>query len=329
MNPIFLQTIASRIIKFNKFKSRSNVTRQELDNETRSVLITLKRSIKDTILIITGIFSAAFGLKGFLLPNLFIDGGVTGISLLVTELTPYPLYIFIVIFNIPFLLLGLNQINKTFVIKSIAGIIGLAVVLALIDFPIITADKLLVAVFGGVFLGLGTGFAIRGGSIIDGTEILAIYVDKKTVLTVGETLFIINIIIFSFAAYLLSIESSLYSILTYFSATKTVDFIIEGLEEYTAVTIVSEKHERIREMIIEKLGHGVTIFEGKKGFSGIYGQQNKLEIIYSVITRLEISRLMTEIEKIDSEAFVVTGSIKDTKGGMIKKKPQKINFNKN
>ena len=275
---------------------------------------------KDSIFILIGIVSAGFGLKGFLLPNLFIDGGAMGISLLISETTNVSLSILIVAINLPFLLLGYSQIGKQFALKSIIAIIGLAVVVHFISYPLITSDKLLIAVFGGFFLGAGIGMAIRGGSVIDGTEVLAIYLSKKTGLTIGDIILIVNIIIFSFGAYILSMEIALYAILTYLAAAKTVNFVVEGVEEYTGITIISNNSDKIRLMITEKLGRGVTMYTGKGGYGKRGETQKQIDIVYTVITRLEIARLRTEIDKIDSDAFIIMNSIKDTKGGMIKKR---------
>lgn len=275
---------------------------------------------KDSIFILIGIVSAGFGLKGFLLPNLFIDGGAMGISLLISETTNVSLSILIVAINLPFLLLGYSQIGKQFALKSIIAIIGLAVVVHFISYPLITSDKLLVAVFGGFFLGAGIGMAIRGGSVIDGTEVLAIHLSKKTGLTIGDIILIFNIIIFSFSAYILSIEIALYAILTYLAAAKTVNFVVEGVEEYTGITIISNNSDKIRLMITEKLGRGVTMYTGKGGYGKRGRTLKQIDIVYTVITRLEIARLRTEIDKIDSDAFIIMNSIKDTKGGMIKKR---------
>jgi uncharacterized membrane-anchored protein YitT (DUF2179 family) len=275
---------------------------------------------KDLLLISFGILSAGFGLKSFLLPSSFIDGGVTGISLLTSITTKFPLPILILIINVPFVILGFTQFSKRFAVKSIISISGLALCLAIVDYPIITHDKLLVAIFGGIFLGAGIGLCIRGSAVLDGTEIFALFLSKKTGFTIGDIIWIINILIFIIAAYLLSIESALYSILTYFSASKIVDFIIEGFEEYTGVTIVSDFKEEIRIMIIEKLGRGVTIYNGQRGYAK-YGEELKpTEIIYTVITRLEIAKLKQEVQNIDPGAFIIMNSIKDTKGGTIKKR---------
>lgn len=275
---------------------------------------------RDVIFISLGILSAGFGLKGFLLPNGLIDGGVTGISLLLKELTGYSISILIVVINIPFIILGYFQIDRSFVIKSILAIVGLAITLLLVDYPIITSDKLLVAVFGGFFIGAGIGLSVRGGGVLDGTEVLAIYLSRKSGLSIGDFVLVFNILIFSFAAYYLSIEIALYSILTYLSASKTMDFIIEGVEEYIGVTIISSHHEKIRLMIIEQLGKGITIYQGKKGFGKSGENAETADIIYCVITRLEISKFQNEILKIDPIAFIVMHSVRDLKGGMIKKR---------
>jgi uncharacterized membrane-anchored protein YitT (DUF2179 family) len=285
--------------------------------------ITLSHLIKSIFLITIGIFSAAVGLKSFLLPNGFIDGGVTGISMLSSHVTGVSLSVFIVLINLPFLYLGYRQINKGLAFKSIFAISGLAIVVALMDFPVITTDKLLTAAFGGFFLGGGIGMAIRGGAVLDGTEILAITISRNTGLTIGDVILLFNIMIFSVAAYLLTMEAALYSILTYLAASRTVDFVIEGVEEYTGVTIVSSHSEEIRIMIIEKMGRGVTVYTGKRGYGKRGENRGDVDIVFTVITRLEIGKLQSEVEKIDPNAFLVMHSIKDTRGGMIKKRPLK------
>jgi uncharacterized membrane-anchored protein YitT (DUF2179 family) len=218
--------------------------------------------------------------------------------------------------------MGYKVVGKRFAVKTTIAITGLAVVIATIHFPIITNDKLLVAIFGGFFLGGGIGMAVRGGSVLDGTEVLAIFLSRRFGTTMGDVILIFNILIFSVAAYLLSVETALYSIITYLAASKTVDFIIEGIEEYIGVTIISDKSVEIRRMIIEVMERGVTVYQGKRGF-GTHGETKNTDIIYSVITRLELNKLNTEIQKIDDKAFVVMNSVKDTRGGMIKRRPLK------
>lgn len=279
-----------------------------------------KTHFKDAFLIAIGIASAAFGLKSFLLPNAFIDGGAVGISLLIASLSDLDLPMTIVIVNTPFILLGLKVIGRAFVLKTAIAIGALSIVLAIVEFPQLTQEKLLVAVFGGFFLGAGIGMAVRGGCVIDGTEVLAISVSRKIGTTVGDIIMLINIIIFTAAAFLLSVETAMYSMITYLAASRTVDFIIEGIEEYTGVTIISPKSEEMRMMLISKLGKGVTVYRGKRGF-GKRGHSEEIDIIYTVITRLEISKLNAEVELIDPNAFVVMTSIKDTKGGMVKRRP--------
>ena len=281
--------------------------------------VAIRRTVKDVILMVAGVFSAAFGLKGFLLPNKFIDGGATGISLLTALLTDIPIAVLIVLVNAPFIVLGYITLGRSFAVKTALAILGLAIVLGVVQFPVVTADKLLVAVFGGFFLGAGIGLAVRGGSVIDGTEVLAIYLSKKLGTTIGDIILAINIVIFSTVAYVLSIETALYSMITYLAASKTLDFIVEGIEEYMGVTIISSHSEEIRQMIINTLGRGVTVYTGKGGY-GKRGEQRDLEILYTVITRLEMSRLNLEIEKIEPNAFVVVTSVRDTRGGIIKKR---------
>jgi uncharacterized membrane-anchored protein YitT (DUF2179 family) len=225
----------------------------------------------------------------------------------------------LILVNIPFLLLGLGVIGKNFAIKATLAITGLALAAAFINLDPITDDKLLVAVFGGFFLGAGIGLTIRGGAVIDGTEVVALYLSKRFGTTVGDIITIINIIIFGIAAYFISIDIALYAMVTYLAASKTIDFVIEGIEEYTGVTIISSHNEEIKEMIINKLGRGITVYKGKGGF-GKMGHTDDKNIIYTVITRLEISKLNTEIQKIDRNAFVIMTTIKDIKGGMIKKR---------
>ncbi|MET0391793.1 MAG: YitT family protein [Chitinophagaceae bacterium] len=278
---------------------------------------------RSVLLMATGILSAGFGLEGFLIPNNFIDGGVTGISLLVNAKTGISFPLLLILINIPFVLLGWRQIGIGFSIKSTAAITLLAIVVASVHYPVVTHDKLLVSVFGGFFLGAGIGLTIRGGAVIDGTEILAIFLSRKRSLSVGDFILVFNIVIFSAAASLLSVEVALYAILTYLAASKTVDFILEGVEEFTGVTIISPRNAEIGEFIKTKMGRGLTVYSGKKGFGKRGDNDLSTDILFTVVTRLEISRLTNEIERIDPSAFVVMHSIRDTRGGMVKKRPLK------
>ena len=324
MNPFWTQIVIQTTLRHKNKDSgdKKHYSDYELAKGYREFLITTKRHIKDFFLITAGIFSASFGFKGFLLTNHFIDGGATGISLLISALTEIPLYILIICVNIPFVILGYKVMGKQFAFKTALAITGLSVCLATVSFPDVTKDNLLVAVFGGFFLGAGIGLSVRGGAVIDGTEVLAIFLSRKLGATLGDIIILINVIIFSAAAYFLGVEIALYSMITYLAASKTLDFIIEGIEEYTGVTIVSTHSEEIRQMIITKMGRGVTVYSGRRGY-GKRGETKETDIIYTVITRLELNKLNTEIEKLDPNAFVVMNSVKDTKGGMIKKRPLK------
>lgn len=317
MNSLWKKIIISTTLEKGK-----NYSDYALAKAYTEFMIMARRHIKDFILITVGIFSATFGFKGFLLTNHFIDGGATGISLLISALTDIPLYILIICVNAPFVVMGYRILGRPFAIKTALAISGLAICLATVHIPDVTRDNLLVAVFGGFFLGAGIGLAVRGGAVIDGTEVLAIFLSKKFGTTMGDIIIVINVIIFSTAAYFLGIEVALYSMITYLAASKTLDFIVEGIEEYIGVTIISSRSKKMREMIVEKMGRGVTVYSGKDGY-GKRGETKEFDIIYTVITRLELNKLNTEIEKIEPDAFVVMNSVKDTKGGMIKKRPLK------
>ncbi|NNE77322.1 MAG: YitT family protein [Pricia sp.] len=324
MNP-FLQYLLVERAK-NKLKGKGDgkkIGKRQLVKEIRSGQVELAHALKESLFIAVGVFAAGFGLEGFLLPNQFIDGGATGVSLLIRVTANIPLGILLVAINLPFLVLGAKTISKKFAFKSILAIIALALVVHFVPYPTITSDKLLIAVFGGFFLGLGIGMAMRGGSVIDGTEVLAIYLSRKWHLTIGDVLLLINLVIFSAGAYLLSIEVALYAILTYLVAAKTVNYVVDGVEEYIGVTIISPKNEEIRLMLTDKMGRACTVFMGKGGYSPPGSMRNGTDIIYTVMTRLELARLSTEIDKIDKNAFIVMGVVKDIKGGMIKKKPLK------
>jgi len=319
----FLTNIINQIgLKFKRQKKHSdgNLSEYKLAKKHLQFVASFKRNSRDLLLIIIGIFSASFGFKGFLLTNDFIDGGATGISLLVAAVTDIPLYILIIGVNLPFIYLGYKIMGKQFAIKTAIAIVGLSLCVAIVPFPNVTDDDLLVAIFGGFFLGAGIGLSIRGGAVIDGTEILAIFLSRKFSTTIGDIIILINILIFSFAAYLLSIEIALYSMITYISASKTLDFIIEGIDEYIGVTIISSQSNRIKKIIIDKLGRGVTIYKGQGGYAQ-KGTPKEVDIVYTVITRLELNKLNTEIEKIEPNAFIIMNRIKDIKGGMIKKRP--------
>lgn len=322
MKPFFRILLVERIKKqLKEKKDKKKITEYDISKGLFQYKIGFINLLKSLLYIAMGVASAGFGLKGFLLPNGFIDGGVTGISLLTSFLTGFSLSILILLINAPFIVMGYFQLGKTFAIKSIVAIIGLALAVHFIEYPVITDDKLLTSVFGGFFLGSGIGLAMRGGSVLDGTEVLAVYLTRKTGFTIGDLIFSFNLVIFSTAAYFLSVEVALYSILTYLAASKTVDYVVEGVEEYIGVTIISAHHDEIRKMIFDTMGVGVTTYEGRRGGITTFNDTIRAEIVFTVITRLELAKLKNEIEKIDPNAFLVMTSVKDIKGGMIKRRP--------
>lgn len=278
------------------------------------------KNLKESFLILIGILSASFGLNSFLLPNQFIDGGATGIALLITETTYLDISYVILLINIPFLILGYIQMSRQFVLKTGISIIVLSLILAIVDFSIITKDLLLVSIFGGFFLGAGIGLAIRGGAVIDGMEILALYLTRRINISIGDLILISNVVIFSASALLLGIESALYSMVAYFVASKTMDFFIQGIEEYLGITIISKKNRIIKKRIIKEMKTGVTMLNSNGGFGSTGANANSSEVLYTVITRLEYLKIQNIVDEVDDEAFIVVGGVRDVKGGLLKKR---------
>lgn len=292
---------------------------QTKSGATTNLLVKVR--IKEFMFLLLGVLSASVGLKSFLLPNKFLDGGAMGVSLLLQFLTDINLSVLIVAINAPFIVIGARQLSVAFALKSSVAILALALLVHFLDFPALTSDKLLISVFGGFFLGMGIGLSIRGGAVIDGTEVLAISISRGTSFTVGDIIAIFNVLLFSLSAVFLSIETAMYSILTYIVASRTVDFIINGIEEYIGVMIVSPESPKIKQQIIHELGRGITSFRSDGGYGSIGDSLPDRDILFCVVTRLEVSKLIYEIDKIDPKAFVIQYPIKDTKGGMIKKRP--------
>jgi uncharacterized membrane-anchored protein YitT (DUF2179 family) len=256
-----------------------------------------------------------------LLSSHFIDGGVTGVSMLVADLSAIPISVLIFVINVPFLWLGYKKLGLGFAIKSTIAIGLLSVSLVVIHFPDVTHDKLLTAVFGGVFIGTGSGLAIRGGAVLDGTEIAAVLVSKKTqLLKVSDFILLLNVLIFGLAAFFLGVEPAMYSILTYMAAAKMIDFILNGIEQYSGITVISTHSEAIRRAITINLGRGVTIYQGKSGYGKDGHVNDPRDIVFTVATRLEIPSLKHTILSIDPKAFIVQQSVDDTTGGLLKRK---------
>jgi len=281
---------------------------------------TFARELQNALLVAAGILCAAMGLKGFLLSSNFIDGGVTGVSMLLTKITAAPLAVWLPVVNAPFVAIGYRHVGGAFALRSAAAIAGLSVVLATVRFPDVTPDLLLTAVFGGFFIGAGIGLAVRGGAVLDGTEIAALIVSKRSPqLRVGDVILIFNVILFLAAMTLLGVEPALYSILTYVAAARTLDFVIYGLEEFTAITIVSARSAAIRERITGELERGVTVF---KGYGGLTGAEQ--DILYCVVTRLEIGKVKTIVQAEDAGAFVVSHALAWAEGGVVQRRTRHL-----
>ncbi len=277
--------------------------------------------IQDTIYILLGIGFSAFAMKSFLVPNHFLDGGVTGLSLFGHEHFHWNLGLLLILTNLPFIIMGAYQISKGFAIKTTLAVVGLALVMEFIHFPTLTDDKILVSAFGGFFLGLGIGLAMRGGCAIDGIEVLALYTLKKTSFTITEVILAMNVVLFLAATYYFSLEIALYAMITYYIAMRTIDYVIEGLEAYTGVTIISGKSEEIKESLVLRMGRGITIYKGERGFmKDSYEVSHDCDIVFTVITRLEVRKLKNVVHNIDPKAFVFTHTIKETAGGVLKRK---------
>ncbi len=284
-------------------------------------LLDTKNLIIDLASTVAGILFCGFALKSFLVPNHFFDGGVTGISMLIHEIYHINIALVIVLANIPFILMSVFQVNKTFAYKTFAAVLGLGICLLYIPYPQITSDKLLVSIFGGVFMGIGVGLAMRGGCALDGIEVMALFTGKWVSFTISEIILGINVVIFLIAAIKLGLPTALYSILTYYTASRTINFVIEGLEEYTGVTIISGQSELVKESLVMSLGRGITIYKGERGFlKESYDVSQPVDIVFTVVTRLELRRLKNMVHKIDPKAFIFTSIIKEAAGGVLKRR---------
>jgi uncharacterized membrane-anchored protein YitT (DUF2179 family)/predicted metal-dependent HD superfamily phosphohydrolase len=275
----------------------------------------------DLAFIIIGVVTAGFALEGFLVPNDFFDGGITGISLLIHQIFKFNLAWVILLANLPFVAMGMVTINRRFAFKTFVCITLLGLCLLFIPYPVITSDKLLVAIFGGFFLGLGIGLTMRAGCAVDGIEVLALYTWRRTSFTISEIILALNVIIFGIAATHFGIPTALYSMLTYFTASKTIDYVVEGIEAYTGVTIISGKSEMIKSRLVNELGRGITVYKGERGYlPGRFEIHDDCDIIFAVITRLELRKLKNLVNDVDPHAFVFASTIKEASGGVIKRR---------
>lgn len=271
--------------------------------------------------IIVGAGLAIFAMKGFMIPNRFMDGGVTGISILLHEISHINISIFIIVFNLPFIYLGYKKIGKTFAVQTTLAVILLAVGLLFINIQPVTKDKLLIAIFGGILIGTGVGLVIRSGGVIDGAEVIAVFTKRRTGFSNSEIIMLFNTFIFAGAAFHFGYETAMYSLITYFAATRATDYVVDGIEQYTAINIISSQHENVKNLLVNDLGKGITVYKGERGYlPGSYDIKTDCEIIVTIVTRLEINQIQEAVIVIDPKAFIYIQSINEATGGILKAK---------
>lgn len=278
-------------------------------------------NIKNLLLIFIGTGLAILAMKGFMIPNKFLDGGITGISILLHEIFHINISLLVIILNAWFVYLGYKRIGKTFAVQTTLSVLILAVGLYFIEINPITTDKLLIAAFGGILIGTGVGLVIRGGGVIDGAEVIAVFTGRKTGFSNSEIIMLINSIIFAVAAIQFGIETAMYSIITYFTATRATNYVVDGIEEYTAMNIICSEQEEVKNLLVNELGKGITVYKGERGYlPGAFEIRTQTEIIVTIITRLEIKQIHDAIMEIDPKAFIYVQSIKEASGGILKVK---------
>ncbi len=279
-------------------------------------------SIKNLLHIIAGVSLAVLAMKGFMIPNRFLDGGVTGISILLHEMFHINISILVIVLNLVFIYLGYRKIGKTFAVQTTVAVILLSFGLLFIDIPAITNEKLLIAIFGGIFMGAGIGLVIRGGGVIDGAEVIAVFTRRKVGFSNSEIIMLINSIIFAVAAIEFGIETAMYSVITFFTATRATNYVVDGIEEFTAMNIISSREEEIKNFLVNELGKGITVYKGERGYlPGSFDIKTDCQIIVTIVTRLEIKQIQDNLVKIDPKAFVYVQSIREASGGILKAKP--------
>lgn len=273
----------------------------------------------DIIYLLLGVTSASFALKSFLVPNHFLDGGIMGISLLTHEVKNWSLSLLLVIINTPFIILAYFKLGKHFAIRSMSAILLIVIFLIFIPFPELTHDKLLVAMFGGFFMGIGIGFCMRGGGTFDGMEVLALMTFKKSSLSITEIILAMNVVIFIIAAIFLNVETALYAIMTYLVASQVTKYVIEGIEAYTGVTIISGKSLEIKKELVMNFNRGITVYKGERGFmKESFETSSDVDIIFTIVTRLEVRKLQNIVREIDPKSFIFTSTVREPQGGIVK-----------
>ncbi len=276
---------------------------------------------KNLLLILIGTSLAVLAMKGFMIPNKFLDGGITGISILLHEIFHINISFLVIILNVLFIYLGYKRIGKTFAVQTSIAVLLLSIGLLFIEINPVTHDKLLIAIFGGILMGTGVGLVIRGGGVIDGAEVIAVFTGRKTGFSNSEIIMLINTIIFTVAAFQFGIETAMYSIITYFTATRAINYVVDGIEEFTAMNIISSQSEEIKNFLVNELGKGITVYKGERGYlPGSFEVRTDSDIIVTIVTRLEIKQIQDAIIEIDPKAFMYVQSIKEATGGVLKHK---------
>ena len=279
------------------------------------------RNPKTLLQIIIGSAMAVFAMKGFMMPNHFMDGGVTGISILIHEIFHINISILVIVFNLPFVYLGYKKIGKTFAVQTSIAIILLAIGLLFINIPPVTSDKLLIAIFGGILIGTGVGLVIRSGGVIDGAEVIAVFTKRRTGFSNSEIIMLFNTFIFAGAAFHFGYETAMYSLITYYAATRATNYVVDGIEQYTAVNIISGEDEKVKDLLVNKLGKGITVYKGERGYlPGSFHIKEEADIIVAIVTRLEIAHIEEAVIEIDPKAFIYIQSINEASGGILKAK---------
>jgi uncharacterized membrane-anchored protein YitT (DUF2179 family) len=271
--------------------------------------------LQRAVFMLLGSALVSVGLEIFLIPNNIIDGGIVGVSIITSHLSQIPIGVFLLLFNLPFLFMGYKQIGKTFALSTLYSVTLMSIGTTLLHpVPPITIDPLLAAVFGGIILGVGVGLVIRSGGSLDGTEIVAILLNKRTPFSVGEVVMFMNFFILGSAGFVFGWDRAMYSLIAYFIAFKMIDIVIEGFDESKSVWIISDKSQELGDSIIHRLGRGVTYLHGEGAYTG-----GSKRVIFCVINRLEEAKLKSIVEEVDGRAFLAIGNIHDVKGGRFKK----------
>ena len=281
-------------------------------------------NIKNLLHLALGTGLAVLAMKGFMIPNRFMDGGITGISILLHEIFHINISFLVIVLNVVFIYLGYIRIGKTFAVQTTIAVALLSLGLLFVEITPITHDKLLIAIFGGILIGTGVGLVIRGGGVIDGAEVIAVFTKRRTGFSNSEIIMLFNTIIFAIAAFQFGIETAMYSIITYFTATRATDYVVDGIEEFTALNIISTQPEEVKSFLVNELGKGITVYKGERGYlPGSFDIKTDCEIVVTIVTRLEIKQIEEALMKIDPKAFVFVQSIKEATGGILKSKAHK------